>query len=129
MRLKYLEMIQAVITRMAGNQTTLRTWSVTLGTAVVGFAVNNSAHPKAALLAVLPAGVFWILDGYYPGLERAFRALYNQERQIADDKPDFAMAIKPLIVEKWIEACTRPAVWLVHLPVIAVALVVGGRHV
>jgi hypothetical protein len=123
-RMKYLDMLQSVISRMAGNQLTLRTWSVGLGTAVIGFAAAKDGHPTAALLALLPAAVFWILDAYYLALEREFRDLFNTARKVNDDDPDFSFNI-PGSASNWIKALAAPAVWLVHLPVIALALGIG----
>jgi hypothetical protein len=125
LRLKYLEMIQAVVTRLAGNQFTLRTWSVALGSAVIGYAASKEAHVHAAYLGVMSAVTFWILDAYYLALERGFRDLYNGERVKADDAPSMDLSVKPSI-GAYFKAWLRPAVWLVHLPVLVLALVVGG---
>jgi hypothetical protein len=122
--MKYLDMLQSVISRMGDNQVTLRTWSVGLGTAVMGYAAAKDQHPAAALLAVLPASVFWILDAYYLGLERGFRAIFNRERTVADDNPAFSFEISGESSE-WIQALGSPAVWLVHLPVLLLALGIG----
>lgn len=126
LRVKYLEMIQSVVARMAGNQVTLRTWSVALGTAVIGYAAAKSGEPKAALLGMLPAATIWILDGYYLALEEKFRALFDTARVVEDDNPDFSMKIARPNLKQWLTACARPAVWLVHVPVLATALIVGG---
>jgi hypothetical protein len=125
LRVQYLEMIQAVIARMAENQVTLRTWSVALGTAVIGYAASTDSQMWAALLGVLPAVTFWILDGYYLALERKFRALYAQESALDDDKPNFSMKISALTSDDWWEGCGRPAVWLVHSPVLLLAVAIG----
>jgi len=37
-RLKYLEFLQAIVGRMAGNQFSVRTWSIALGTTMIAFA-------------------------------------------------------------------------------------------
>jgi hypothetical protein len=121
--LKYLDMLQAVITRMAGNQFTCRAWSVALGTAVIGYAVSKDGKPAMAILALLPAICFWIQDAYYLGLERAFRKKFTDA--VADgDKIslfDFAITPKP---GDFIKAFFRPAVLLVHLPVVLLAIIV-----
>jgi hypothetical protein len=124
-KLKYLEMIQSVITRMAANQMQLRTWSVTLGVAVIGYAASKDGHPHAALLALLPAFTFWLQDGYYLTLERKFRGLYDRAR-VAAEPPDMSMDFGGLSAGDWLRGCSRPAVWLVHLPVAVLALVVGA---
>ena len=122
-RLKYLEMIQAVVTRMATNQFTTRAWSVTLGTAVVGWAVAKSDHPEHAIVAVLPTFCFWILDAFYLSHERSFRCLFNRQCQIVDEPASLSLETtwKPL---DWIGALFSPAVTLVHGSVLLAAWLV-----
>ncbi|MBZ5594766.1 MAG: hypothetical protein LAP39_21180 [Acidobacteriia bacterium] len=123
--IKYLEMLQAVIGRMAGNQFTLRTWSVGLGTAVIGYGASKEGHPKAALLAIFPAIVFWFLDAYYLALEREFRVLFSTALGAKGDQATFSFAASVTRTDL-LEAFRRPAVWLVHSAVIVMALVVGA---
>jgi hypothetical protein len=125
-RLKYLDLIQAIISRLAGNQFTLRTWSVGLGSAIIGYAATKDAHVQAAYLGSASAVIFWILDAYYLGLERAYRHLYNQECVKADDTPTMSLKVNPSVTD-YLTAWTRPAVWFVHLPVFFLGLFVGGR--
>ena len=66
-RLKYLDMPQSVIGRMAGNQFSVRTWRVGLGTAVIGFAASKDGNPKASVPAAFPALVFWITERLLSG--------------------------------------------------------------
>jgi hypothetical protein len=126
-RIKYLEMLQTIITRMAGNQVQFRTWTVTLGTLVIGYAAAKEGHPRAALLAALPAITFWIQDGYYLSLEKNFRELFDKARKNENDPPDFFMSPGRPTATQWINGCWRPAVWLVHLPVLILAIMVGIR--
>lgn len=126
-RIKYLEMLQTSIARIAGNQVQLRTWTVTLGTLVIGYVAAKEGHPRAALLAVLPAITFWIQDGYYLSLERNFRELFDKARQNENDPPDFFMSPGRPTAKEWINGCLRPAVWLAHLPVLLLAIMVGIR--
>jgi hypothetical protein len=126
-RIKYLESLQAVITRMAGNQVQLRTWTVTLGTLVIGYAAAKEGHPRAALLAALPAITFWIQDGYYLSVEKSFRKLFDKARQNANDPPDFFMSPGRPTAKEWISCCCRSAVWLAHLPVLLLAIMIGIR--
>ena len=124
-RIKYLDMLQAVITRMAGNQFSLRTWSVALGSAIIGYAASKDGRLSAALLAILPAVVFWITDAYYLALERQFRERFTVESQIQDNAPSFSFPVAVTWADLR-ETVQRPAVWLVHGPVLLLALVVGG---
>ena len=124
-RVKYLEMLQSVISRMADNEFTVRKWSVGLGTGVIGYVASKDQHPVAALLAVFPAIVFCILDAYYLALETKFRGLFNAAKGIADDNPNFCFDVT-IGFSDWSAAVKRPAVWLVHLLVVLLAAAVGG---
>ena len=124
-RIKYLEMLQGVISRMADNEFTVRKWSVGLGTGVIGYVASKDQHPVAALLAVFPAIVFWILDAYYLALETKFRELFNGAKEIADDDPSFCFDVT-IGFSDWRAAVERPAVWLVHLLVLILAAIIGG---
>lgn len=73
---KHLEITQDVITRMAGNSRFCKVWCVTLVSAVLVL-VARTEKPEYALIALIPAVLFLILDTYYLALERAFRESYN----------------------------------------------------
>ncbi len=85
-KVKHLEMIQAVVTRMATNSFLLKGWSVTLIAALFALAAKET-NERYAILAFFPGLAFWALDGYYLHQERLFRALYDDARAtgFADD--------------------------------------------
>jgi hypothetical protein len=123
-RLKYLDMLQSLIGRMAGNQFSVRAWSVGLGTAVIGFAASKDGNVKASLLAAFPALVFWVTDAYYLALERKFRGIFKAACEDANHKN---FAFDPELKARDVRgALLRPAVWLTHLPMIVLALAIGG---
>lgn len=90
----------------------------------MGYVAAKDQHPTAALLALLSASVFWILDGYYLALERKFRALFETASQLQDDTPSFSFAAA-ISSADWKAACQRPAVYLVHLPVVVLSVGIG----
>src|ERR1700692_4009136 len=110
-KLRYLEFLQAAITRMGSNSFLVKGWSVTLGTAVLGFSVKES-NWALALIAIFPAGAFWALDAYYLALEKLFRDLW--EKAVANDGATFDMKPNTLSYAHWIAAAKRPAVCFVH---------------
>lgn len=73
----YLGILQAVITRMATNSTSCKTWCITLVSAIL-VVVADKSKPDYALIALIPIVLFTFLDSYYLGLERGFRDLYNK---------------------------------------------------
>ncbi len=76
-RIKHLEMIQAVISRLAGNGFLMKGWAVAVAGVFFGFAVNKDSW-QLSLVAMLPTSVFWGLDAYLLRAERMFRELYRQ---------------------------------------------------
>jgi hypothetical protein len=89
-KLKHLEFIQAVISRMAGNSFLLKGWSVTLAAALFALSAKD-ANPKLIAIAYYPILVFWTLDGYFLSQERLFRALYDKVRKTPESDIDFSM--------------------------------------
>lgn len=118
-KLKYLEFLQSVISRMASNSFLTKAWSVTLGTAVLSFSVKESSW-ALAFIAAVSIVLFWLLDAYYLGLEWLFRGLWNDA--IKAEQANFNMNPGALTWQLWCEAAIRPAVWLVHLPVFIVSI-------
>ncbi len=88
---KHLELIQDVITRMAGNLFFLRGWAITLVAALLALFVKEENHNYIFILYFLVV-IFWILDGYFLSQERLFRALYNHVRKLNEKKVDFSMS-------------------------------------
>ena len=72
----HLEMMQGVVTRMAGNSRSCKVWCVTLVAAILVL-VARTGEPPHGLIALAPTVLFLIQDTYYLALERAFLASYN----------------------------------------------------
>ncbi|MCY4424051.1 MAG: hypothetical protein OXC06_13395 [Acidimicrobiaceae bacterium] len=89
-KLKHLELIQGVINRMASNSFRLKEWSVVLVSAILFLAAREDSG-EVALIALVPAVVFWGLDAYFLRQERLYRALYDHVRMLEPHKIDFSM--------------------------------------
>jgi len=89
-KIRHLEMIQGIINRMANNSFLLKGWSVVLVSALFALASNDSKI-FFIYLAYFPAVAFWVLDGYFLGQERLFRALYDIVRGLKEEEIDFSM--------------------------------------
>lgn len=90
-RLKHLEMLQQVITRMANNSFLIKGWSITLISALLAFATKDKIQVMA-WIALLPWLAFWILDGFFLHQEKLFRRLFDHYRvQPQDTATDFSM--------------------------------------
>jgi len=92
-KLKHLEFIQNIISRMAGSLFFLRGWTITLiGALLALFSKNNSPDYVFYFLIVVVL-IFWFLDGYFLSQERSYRDLYNHVRKLKDEDIDFSMDI------------------------------------
>jgi hypothetical protein len=90
-RIKHMDMIQAVISRLGNDSFLVKGWAVTVSGAFLGFAVNASSWQLAAA-SLFPSVLFWSLDAYYLWAERLFRALYDCVRRGSEEIEPFSMA-------------------------------------
>ena len=70
--LKEIDLIQAVIKRMASNSFLIKGWTVTLVVATL-LLKGEGAHPAIAFIPLL---IFWLLDAFYLRTERMYRELH-----------------------------------------------------
>ena len=89
-KLKYLEFIQANITRMNSNSFMLKGWCITLVSALFALAAKD-ADPKYVVLAFIPLPAFWLLDAYYLSQERQYRKLWNVAVKCDPHNVDFSL--------------------------------------
>lgn len=75
-RLAYLQMVQAIIGRLAATSSVVKGWSVTLVAALFTVGVFTERN-EVSFVALFPALIFWGLDAYYLRRERLFRNLYR----------------------------------------------------
>lgn len=89
-KIKHLDMIEAVIERMAKNSFQLKGWTMTLVT-IVGTFSSQSSEKKFIVLAFVPILAFWVLDSFYLQQERKYRLLYKIVRCKKEKQIDFDM--------------------------------------
>ncbi|MFA5158592.1 MAG: hypothetical protein WC451_05420 [Patescibacteria group bacterium] len=92
-RIAHLGFIQSVISRMAGNLFYLRGWVVTLLAGILVLLTKISDGKLPIIFLTILVVVFWIYDGYFLGLERAYRDLYEKVRKMKEEDIDFSMDI------------------------------------
>ena len=89
-KLKHLEFIQNVITRMNTNSFYIKGWTVTL---ISGLFVLSAKDSNISIIQicyfVIP--IFWCLDGFYLAQERRYRALYHEVTLKSNQDIDFNM--------------------------------------
>lgn len=91
-KLKHLEFIQNVISRMNTNSFFIKGWTITLISALFALA-SKDANINYVLISYLIIPIFWILDGFFISIERQYRALYKKVTLQSEDIIDFSMEI------------------------------------
>jgi len=125
--LKHLEMIQAVVTRMAQNSFVIKGWAVTLVAGILALAADDH-DLSAALLAVGPALVFGVLDAHYLAQERRYRRHYDDVRAGRPGGERLAMdAARHAATETVTAALSSWSVWPLYAALLAMILGVAGR--
>ena len=92
-KLKHLELIQGVISRMAGNLFYLRGWVITLVAGILVLLTQLDDGKLPIIFLLLVTVLFWCYDGYFLSLERMYRDLYNKVRKMKEEDIDFSMDI------------------------------------
>lgn len=82
-KIRYIELIQNIINRLANNSFLLKGWVITLLVAI--FSLSNKIMKNFNFIIYIFILLFWILDSYYLYQERLYRNLYNQVIEIRDE--------------------------------------------
>jgi hypothetical protein len=124
-KLKHLEFVQLVITRMGVNSFLLKGWSVTLIAALFAFAAKDS-NINYVLITYISTPMFWLLDGYFLSQERQYRKLYDTVRQIDENNIDFDLNARVFNKGRntWIASMFSPTILIFYGTLSAVTLVV-----
>lgn len=83
-KLKHLEFIQNVITRMNTNSFQIKGLTITI-VAALAAVFASTQKISFILIAIPPAIIFWFLDAFYLQQERKFRGVYNDVAGITDN--------------------------------------------
>jgi len=120
-KLKHLEFIQAVISRLAANSFLFKGWAITIAAGLSAFATVDNTRGLLAI-SLISTVMFWALDGYYLWLERCFRRLYQRVAMKNDADIDFIMEPeKPNPMKQWLRTClSRPHLWIFYGSIILV---------
>lgn len=122
-KLKHLELIQAVISRMAQNSFLFKGWAITLAAGLSAFGATTD-KVSLVVMAVVATLLFWGLDAYYLWLERCFIAKYEAVTALKEDAIDFDMKIdKRSALSRWFKTCWRPHLLFFYGAIIAVAVI------
>ena len=75
-RLKHLDYVQSVVSRMAHSSTQAKSWLLPVVTATFGYALTQRSG-TVAMLGIAAVLLFGYMDASYLRQERAYRRLYN----------------------------------------------------
>ena len=130
----HLTMLQGVISRMASNSASSKTWCVSLVSALA-VVVAQSGQSRLLLIAALPIVLFGALDAYYLGLEKAFRRAYDEfvrklhnGSAVVDDAFTLtpAIEVRALLFETVTAACSF-SVWPFYTGLGGILWLLGQR--
>lgn len=121
-KIKHLEFVQNVITRMNANSFLIKGWTVTLVSALFALAAKD-ANASYAIVAYIPIPIFWMLDGFYIYQERQYRALYKEILTKKPDEIDFNMDASGYS-NTWLEGFFSKTLIPFYVASIVIALVV-----
>jgi hypothetical protein len=127
LHVKNLEMLQTLISRMAGYGASFKSYCITVATAVIGFGLTLHS-PALASLALLPVIAFAVADAQYLRGERRFRALFDAARKEAwDAMPTFDINLQSAPPESfWSAATSWSIVWFYAPLTIMIIIAVLG---
>jgi len=127
-RLKHLEILQQVITRMANNSFLIKGWSLTLLAALLTLALRDKIY-QVLWISLIPVTMFWILDGYFLRQERLFRKLYDKYRvQDQESQSDFSMNTSEFssVVSSWVGTIFSMTLNIFHGTIFFIVIALGA---
>jgi len=124
-KLKHLEFIQSIVSRMAANSFIVKGWSITLVAILFTLSSTSTSNGYIAI-SFIPVLMFWILDGFFISRERAFRSLYDHVRKLRIDEVDFSMNISSFNKRgnSWFYSIFSKTVSLFYISLIASILII-----
>jgi len=129
-RVKHMEMIQAVVDRLAGNAFLVKGWALTVALALFGFAIER-ANPELAIVGLIAVVPFFALDAYFLQAERLFRLLYDEVRSSNEEVEAFYLGatsddFRKMLIAKGKDVSWQATTWRPTLIVFYGGLVTAG---
>lgn len=98
---QHLQMQQDIINRMAANSSNCKTWLITIIVALTALQLTRGDTQNYGLLFIVLCIIFWYLDSFYLGLEKAHR---GKEKEFVDK-------VKNLDLNAEIESSSLPNIY------------------
>ena len=124
-KIKHLEFIQNIITRMNTNSFAIKGWTVTLVSALFALAAQNTNN-NFIFITYIAIPIFWILDGFYLGQEKQYRGLYGEISKKKEDEIDFSLDARTYDKDDstWLSTTFSKTLNVFYLTLIAITIVV-----
>lgn len=133
-KIKHLEFIQEIITRMNQNSFQLKGWMIAIVSGLLALYANSN-NDIYIWIAIAPTTMLWLLDTYYLQQERKFRGVYNDVAGISSEEQrvkikDFEMPIHKYKCGKYCFFNVLKSITIVmtYVPVI-LGLIIAGMLV
>ena len=124
-KIKHLEFIQNIITRMATNSFILKGWAVTVISILFVLELNH-LNNNLFVFTLFPAFIFWGLDSYYLRQEKLFRRLYDHSRKNIGQDDMFSLSTKRIEgeVDSWFRILFNPTIYYLYGTIVVMILII-----
>ena len=125
-KLKHLEFIQNIITRLNTNSFQIKGMSITLTTALLAILATNG-NIYFSIIPFFPLIIFWGLDAFYLSKEKQYRNLYEEIVLNNSNITDFSLKILPKHINKsnnWTNTLINKTVLPIFLGQIIICLII-----
>ena len=114
---KHIDLVQAIITRMAQNSFVIKGWMITIVVGLFLFLQNDNLQNNF-LIYLFPIIGFWLLDSYYLWQERLYRKLYGSVISNLKESSDLKLSVEEFKNStKYLSALFSITEILTYLPV------------
>jgi hypothetical protein len=123
LRVKHIEMLQTVISRMSSYGASFKSYCITVATAVIGFSFTLH-RPGVAALALLPIMFSALADAQYLRVERRFRGAFDLvKKQDWGVMPTFEITLEHAPAESYIRSATSWSIVSFYAPLAVADLI------
>ncbi|GGW82947.1 hypothetical protein [Salegentibacter mishustinae] len=117
-KIKHLEFLQNIITRMNSNSFYIKGWTITLVSAIFAISKEDSISYSILFLGV---PIFWSLDAFYLSREKQFRKLYELVSADSKNIEPFSLNIEEVEKKKinWFRCLFSITIGPIYMVIIA----------
>lgn len=127
--IKHMDMIQSIISRMAGNSADCKKWFIPFVMAVMAYLVKTDqvSLTNVAQVIIIPALLFYFIDSYYLKIEIEFRNKFNADAKLIQQKQftdEMLFTLTPQGSE-WIKALTSFSTWPIYIGLLSFITIIN----